>query len=1087
MAWSAKRQVTRNESQKIVNLLSDTETKISEDAHTRRLLATGGHAYQLLALPYNKLRALTQVATQLLHHSQPLFFVGPRSTNSQDGGSCRGVERLALDHVLTQLDTDRYTTQRVLMCDPSLFGAPLVRTRIASSLTQQSKEKMQPPKQKQMVIYIDDLHLDSKFQGVSDDETADGSDSIEAVRELIEQRQQFVRANDLSLKDTYHNRSMVRMQVEDLNLAGTSTVDRFARVQPGAKGGVDNRLRRQFNVFHIPETNWNSLAPVFSHVVHLVLSASTLDNHDRFSAEVVDMASDIGNATLGVFMDVEAFLKKRARANGTTCSEDASIGTIMPLVSILQGITFTSTTAVSTTRGMVRLWLHECTRVIEGRVRDKANIIEFRRILHYNMLSHFCLHFPLHKAHKHTKKAAEPDKFNLSATFEKLLHQKVRRALLHWRALSWLDHSSDFASGHAQKNEILFSCVRSLKPASHLIGENVPVDIELAPPASPSTPATPDRPSSTSSTNSRPNTTAKGLRIKNLKGKLRGATKKIAKPSASIVSVTNQATDERKRMRDGGQDDSEPLHDMHEELYNDMKTKIQLMLTKDESDYYVDLSPSDTPLRRLSMDVVQEDDQPPLPLGPKNEHGLPRRVMLFDHTVRDVVRLSNTIVQSRASAMKCCSGTGIIVTCPPHGGKGTTVALTAKLMQDKLVTRDMTEVGSTPEAWKNFLVELLSLPVVDTTVINGSRRKCGIIFHLTHAETACTRALQDLLRLVRTSTCGLTQPMIKAVVKRLGFRADGIPLHETMAAVQNTFRRRVAIVLSCTSLIRGGEMNMNINSVGLRSQPSSLVAESQLWLRLSNMCHVYALQPLPEGSVTVFSRSMLAEEALVTHITKGTIEPYLFLPEEQEEKQTPDHEEPNKAPSEEQKQKKKVKKKKGKKEEDSIIFTKSQIQFLCKVERCAGTMHHYMTAEMRWPYAPLALMRRCLALFWRLVVRKTPVMFENYRRISATARKYEESEVVIKENVQFIEDLSPVLITTSALQADLSEQMRQAEEEELEQQELVKEAEDNFIKQQNATMKVTEQVKKELALVEPPLLGAIKSIRKIKQGELDEV
>ena len=36
-------------------------------------------------------------------------------------------------------------------------------------------------------------------------------------------------------------------------------------------------------------------------------------------------------------------------------------------------------------------------------------------------------------------------------------------------------------------------------------------------------------------------------------------------------------------------------------------------------------------------------------------------------------------------------------------------------------------------------------------------------------------------------------------------------------------------------------------------------------------------------------------------------------------------------------------------------------------------------------------------------------------------------------------------------------------------------------------MKVTEQVKKELAVVAPPLTSAIKSSRKIKQVDLDEV
>ena len=1061
----------------------DGEDNISEEEHKRRLLASGGHTYQLLALPYPKLRALTHVARQLLYHGKPLFFVGPRKSASQNGGSLKGVERLALDHVVTQLDTDRYTTQRMLMCDPSLFDANLVRTRITSSLTRLSKVKMQPPKQKQMVIYIDDLHLDSAFQGVSGNGNAGDSDSIDAIRELIEQHQQFVTANDVLLKNTYHHRSMVRMQVEDLNLAATSTVDRFARVQKGTKGGVDNRLRRQFNVFHIPETNWTSLAPVFSHVVHLVLSACTSDNKDRFSPEVVEMAADIGNATVGVFMDIEAFVKQRARANGMACSEDAFVGNIMPLVSILQGIAFTSTTAVSTTRAMVRLWLHECTRVAEGTLRDKTNVMQFRRILHYNMLSHFGLHFPLHRAHKHNKKM-ESDRFNVSAVFEKILNHKVRRALLHWRALSWLDYSDDFQTGHAQKNEILFSCVRSLKPASHLIGENVTVELNLTPSASP---AIPERPSSTSST-SRSSTSAKGLRFKNLKGKLRGATKKSAKPIPSIFNVTNQATDEKKLMKDGGQDDTEPMHDMHEELYKDMKEKIQLMLTDGGGDYHVDLAPADTKPRRLSVDVVEEDDAPPLPLGPKNEHGLPQRVMLFDHAVRDVVRLANTIVHARASAVKCLGGTGVIITCPPHGGKGTTVALTAKLMEEKLITRDMTEVASTPQAWENFLVELLSLPLVDTTVKSGSRRKCGIILQLTHAETACARALQDLIRLVRTATCGLSQPLMKAVVKRLGFRADGIPLHETMTAVQNSFRQRVAIVLSCTSLVRGGEMNININSVGLRSQPSSVVAESQLWLALRDICHVYALQPLPQGSVAVLCRGMLAMEALVTHIEKGNIEPYLFLPDQDGEQNPPEKEELNKSTSDEQKIKKKKTKKKAKKEEmDSIIYTKAQLGFLCKVEECVAAMQHYMASKMRWPYAPLTLMRRCLALFWNLVVHKTPVMFDRYRRISATARKYEQSEVVIKDNTQFIEDISPVLKSTSALQADLSEQMQQAETEELEQQELVKEAEDNFIKQQSVTMKVTEQVKKELAVVEPPLLIAIKSVRKIKQGELDEV
>ena len=99
-----------------------------------------------------------------------------------------------------------------------------------------------------------------------------------------------------------------------------------------------------------------------------------------------------------------------ASANSLACSEDAYTGTIMPLVSILQGISFSSTLAVRTTRAMVRLWLHECTRVIEGRLRDQQNIMQFRGILHRNMRKHFALHFPLHKAYKPPKEKTPANK-----------------------------------------------------------------------------------------------------------------------------------------------------------------------------------------------------------------------------------------------------------------------------------------------------------------------------------------------------------------------------------------------------------------------------------------------------------------------------------------------------------------------------------------------------------------------------------------------------------------------------------------------------------------------------------------------------
>merc|ERR1712037_374042 len=100
--------------------------------------------------------------------------------------------------------------------------------------------------------------------------------------------------------------------------------------------------------------------------------------------------------------------------------------------------------------------------------------------------------------------------------------------------------------------------------------------------------------------------------------------------------------------------------------------------------------------------------------------------------------------------------------------------------------------------------------------------------HLRHAETACTRALQDLLRLVRTATCGLTDSMMYEIVELLGFRADGIPLYETMGNVQQSFRRRVTLLLSCTSLTRGGQAHMDMTNINLDSQPNSVIAESLL-------------------------------------------------------------------------------------------------------------------------------------------------------------------------------------------------------------------------------------------------------------------
>merc|ERR1712216_740704 len=115
----------------------------------------------------------------------------------------------------------------------------------------------------------------------------------------------------------------------------------------------------------------------------------------------------------------------------------------------------------------------------------------------------------------------------------------------------------------------------------------------------------------------------------------------------------------------------------------------------------------------------------------------------------------------------------------------------------------------------------------------------------------------------------------------MGFRADGIPLYETMGNVQQSFRRRVTLSLSCTSLTRGGQAHMDMTNINLDSKPNSVIAESLLWQRMRDLCHVYVIRPLAQRSVDVFARGMLAQEALATYISEGSVEPYLFLDDDE--------------------------------------------------------------------------------------------------------------------------------------------------------------------------------------------------------------
>jgi dynein heavy chain len=198
-----------------------------------------------------------------------------------------------------------------------------------------------PPIGGQFVVFIDDFNMPAC-------ETYDAQPSIEIIRTLLDYKGWFDRK-------TWQWKQMV-----DLCVCG-------AMGPPGGgRNPVSERTTRHFNYISLVEMSDASIALVFNTILSNFLKS--------FADDIQNISESVVNGTINIINQVRVdLLPTPEKAHYTFNLRD--------IASVVQGCMSCSNKKVSTSKGFVRLWVHESRRVFSDRFVSYDDVSYFEGLL----------------------------------------------------------------------------------------------------------------------------------------------------------------------------------------------------------------------------------------------------------------------------------------------------------------------------------------------------------------------------------------------------------------------------------------------------------------------------------------------------------------------------------------------------------------------------------------------------------------------------------------------------------------------------------------------------------------------------------
>ncbi|XP_049855418.1 dynein beta chain, ciliary-like [Schistocerca gregaria] len=268
----------------------------------------------------------------LMQKRLPLMLVGV----SGSGKSVIVADKLGSlseNYVITNVPFNFYTTSEMLQ---KVLEKPLEK---------KAGRNFGPPGNKTMIYFIDDMNMpEVDAYGTVQPHTL--------IRQYFDYCHWYDR-NKLTLKDIHNCQYVSCMNPT----SGSFT--------------INPRLQRHFCVFAV---NFPSDEPLF-HIYHSILSQHLVNPILKFSNNVCKISSALVKAALALHQKMAAMFLP-------TALKFHYIFNLRDLSNIFQAMLFTVADCLPNQNELIRLWMHEATRVYGDKLVDNSDIESFNKILH---------------------------------------------------------------------------------------------------------------------------------------------------------------------------------------------------------------------------------------------------------------------------------------------------------------------------------------------------------------------------------------------------------------------------------------------------------------------------------------------------------------------------------------------------------------------------------------------------------------------------------------------------------------------------------------------------------------------------------
>ncbi len=171
----------------------------------------------------------------------------------------------------------------------------------------------------------------------------------------------------------------------------------------------------------------------------------------------------------------------------------------------------------------------------------------------------------------------------------------------------------------------------------------------------------------------------------------------------------------------------------------------------------------------------------------------------------------------------------------------------------------------------------------------------------------------------------------------------------------------------------------------------------------------------------------------------------------------------------------------------AVVLAPMQAEVVARVEYCAALLHHLAVSLWGSHMICMALLQRCVALFWRLLRAIGPDTFLGYNKCVKTVERYDAAVRTVKDNTALLERCRPELEAKRVELERITAAVEAAAEDTAAQGDVTAAAEAAASDQRRVSTRLREEIRGIYATVEPAVVSAMRAVRGLKQAGLDDI